>query len=311
MDTVLLVDGTAVVFRAFFAVKGLTGPDGAPTNAVFGFVRMLEQMIAHVRPTRLAVAFDGGAPKCRLELCPAYKAQRPPLPADMRRQFAAINEFLDLAGIRRVQLERQEADDVLATLAERALAADGDSRVVVATADKDLMQLVGPRLELMAQSKDFLRTGEARVKEKTGVEPGQVVEWLAMVGDVADNIPGVPGVGPKTAAKLLGEFGSLEACYAALDRVEPASLREKLKDARAVTDRNVALMTIDRHLDGVPDAPPVAPSPSPDALRDFFLRLGLHRFAAEGLFGATREAAPPKPPKPPKPAGPVGQLTLF
>ena len=310
--TLLLVDGTAVAYRAFFAVRSLTAPDGHPVNCLFGFVRLLDQLVAHVAPARTVVAFDGGSPACRLALCPDYKAQRAPMPPDLRSQLPLLNEFLALAGIPALRLDHEEADDVLGTLASRA-AADG-WQVRIATADKDLMQLVSPSVTLLAQSKDLETTDAARVRAKTGVDPSQIVEWLALVGDTADNIPGVPGIGPKTAAALLQEHGTLAALYDALPSLPSDSLRAKLADARPVTDRNTALMTIDRDLPGLPsldDLSATTPPPAPAALLDFYHRHGLRKFAASRLFLPSDAPSAPPPPPPPPPPPAQQQLSLF
>lgn len=302
----LIVDGTAVAYRAFYAVQGLSTRDHQPTNALFGFVRMLRQLEARWRPERLVATFDGGSPAHRLEKCPAYKAQRAPMPDDLRSQLALINEYLDVAGIPRILLPHQEADDVMATLADRAARAGAVVRL--ATSDKDLMQLVDDRVRLIPPTKTDEELDVAGVAAKTGVRPDQIVDWLALIGDVADNIPGVSGIGPKTAAKLLARFGSLAECFARADEIDSDSLRAKLLAGRAVAELNVQLMTLDKAVPGVPDWADV-PAPAPDAarLKAFFEKYELHRFAAEAAGGAP--AAPAPKPPPARPA--QDQLSLF
>lgn len=301
MSTLLLVDGTAVAYRAFFAVKNLSAPDGHPTNALFGFVRLLKNLADAIQPDKIVVTFDGGSPAHRLEKCPAYKGQRAPMPDDLRSQLPLLDDFLDHAGIPHFRIPSQEADDVLATLADDA--AQKGWSVRIATSDKDLMQLVTPAIHLVAPSKDLAVLDPPAVKTRTGVEPSQIVHWLALIGDVADNIPGVTGIGPATAAKLLAEYGTLDAVYAALPSFSSASLRAKLENARPVTDLNIDLMTLDRHVPGLPPIESIPPhaSPSPDALKDFYRLHGLKSFAVEGLF------CPPPPPPAPQPT----QLSLF
>ena len=300
----LIVDGTAVAYRAFYAVRDLSARDGTPTNALFGFIRMLRQLEARWKPDRVVVAFDGGSPAHRLEKCPAYKAQRAPMPDDLRSQLPRINEFLAAAGIPMVLLKGQEADDVMATLAGRAAAAGAIVRL--ATSDKDLMQLVTDRVRIVPPTQADTELDPAGVEAKTGVPPARIVDWLALIGDSADNIPGVDGIGPKTATKLLAQFGSLTACLAGADRLESESLRAKLSAGRATAELNVALMTLDREVPGVPDWKDIPP-PAPDAarLRAFFERNDLHRFIAE----MDRIPAAVAPPPAPRPAG--GQLNLF
>ena len=306
-QSVLIVDGTAVAYRAFYAVRELSTRAGQPTNALFGFVRMLRQLEAHWRPDRLVVAFDGGSPAHRLEKCPAYKAQRAPMPDDLRSQLGLINEYLDAAGVPRILLKGQEADDVIATLADRAARAGAVVRL--ATSDKDLMQLVGDRVRLVPPTKTEEELDAAGVEAKTGVRPDQIVDWLALVGDAADNIPGVNGIGPKTATKLLAQFGSLPECFAQADRIESDRVRGKLQAGRATAELNVQLMALDKHVPGVPEWRDV-PAPAPDAakLKAFFGKYELHRFAAE-IEGKSAAAAPAA--KPARTRPPSDQLSLF
>jgi len=294
----------AVAYRAFYAVRDLSTRDGTPTNALFGFVRMLRQLEARWHPDRLVVAFDGGSPARRLDKCPAYKAQRAPMPDDLRAQLPLINEFLETAGIPMIRIDRQEADDVLATLAVRAAAAGATVRL--ATSDKDLMQLVSDRSRLVPPTKTDTELDPAGVEAKTGVRPDQIVDWLALIGDAADNIPGVMGIGPKTATRLLVQFGSLENCLARAGQIESESLRRKLLAGAETARLNVELMALDCAVPGVPDWSEIPP-PAPDAVRlkAFFETYELHRFAAETASAAP--AAPP--PKPPPPA--AAQLELF
>ncbi|HAL91721.1 MAG TPA: hypothetical protein DCM68_01695 [Verrucomicrobia bacterium] len=299
--SVLIVDGTAVAYRAFYAVRDLSTRDGRPTNALFGFIRMLRQLEAKWRPDRVVVAFDGGSPAHRLEKCPAYKAQRAPMPDDLRSQLPLINEFLAAAGIPMILLKGQEADDVIATLADRAAQEGATARV--ATSDKDLMQLVGGQVRIVPPTKADEELDAAGVEAKTGVKPAQIVDWLALIGDTADNIPGVMGIGPKTATKLIGQFGSLAECLAQAQQIESASVREKLLAGRATAELNVELMTLDKNVPGVPDWSEI-PAPAPDEarLKDFFEKYELHRFAASPA-PAAKSQPPPRPAE--------GQMSLF
>jgi DNA polymerase I len=253
-NTLLLVDGTAVAYRAYYAIAELSTRAGKPTNAVFGFIKMLQQLEQLWNPTHWTVVFDGGTPEERLIRLPTYKAQREPMPDALRAQFADIERYLDLAGVQSIRMDRQEADDVIATLASSA-----SSGVLIATSDKDLFQLINDRVFMISPSKAGSKMGSAEVLEKTGVRPEKIVEWLALTGDTVDNIPGVPGVGPKTAAKLLAQFGSLENLWSKLDEVASQKLREALAAHRTDVVRNVELVTLRRDLN-VPvsmDAMPV------------------------------------------------------
>ena len=310
--SVLIIDGTALAYRAFYALRDLSTRDGRPVNALFGFIRMIRQLTKHWRPERVIVTFDGGSPAHRLEKCPEYKAQRAPMPDDLRRQLPWMNEYLAAVGIPMVLLKGQEADDVMATLATRAADAGADVRLV--TSDKDLMQLVSERIRIVPPSKTQDEKEENGVVAKTGVKPEQIVDWLALIGDTSDNIPGIMGVGPKSAAKLLQQFGSLEECLARSDEIEPAGLREKIQAGRATAELNVELMELDRAVPGVPEWEEIpAPMPDLDKMKSFFETYELRQFAAllaydQQVPSVSRSPRPPKPA--PKPAD-DGQMSLF
>lgn len=244
----LLVDGTGIVFRAFFAIRGLSTRDGTPSNAVFGFVRMLHQLLATWKPTHVVVALDGGKPEKRMALLPAYKANRPPPPEGLERQVPVVEEFLDCRQVTWVRRDRQEADDVMATLCSEAVASGG-ADVLVATSDKDMLQLVGGPVCVVPVSAAGERLDAEGVKAKTGVYPKQIVDWLALVGDSSDNIPGVKGVGPKTAARLLQQFGDLNSLWSDLASVSRPGIREALAGARETVERNIDLVRLDRTVD--------------------------------------------------------------
>lgn len=295
----------AVAYRAFYAVRGLSTRDNQPTNALFGFIRMLRQLEARWHPDRLVVSFDGGSPAHRLEKCPAYKAQRAPMPDELRSQLPLINEFLEAADIPMILIQSQEADDVIATLATRA-AAEG-ATVRVATSDKDLMQLVDDRVRIVPPTKTDEELDAAGVEAKTGVRPSQIVDWLALIGDVADNIAGVNGIGPKTATKLIAQFGSLAACFEQAEKIKSDSVREKLRAGRATAELNVELMRLDRNVPGVPTWGEIpASAADPARLKAFFEKFEFHRFADElseksGPMASTKPVSRPSD----------GQLNLF
>ena len=211
MDRLLIVDGHAYAYRAFHAIRDLRSPDGRPTNAIYGFVKMLAKMRAAVEPTHLMVVWDGGLSAERVARLPEYKAQRPEMPDDLKPQLDEIVEYLKAAGIASFCGDGVEADDYIACLARRA--ADAGMTVVIASSDKDFMQLVSARVGLLnPNDKSETVWTDEQVRAKAGVEPSQIVDWLSLMGDTVDNIPGVPGVGPKTAADLLNQFGSVAGC---------------------------------------------------------------------------------------------------
>lgn len=224
-----LIDGHSLTFRAYYAIRRLSSPSGEPTGAVFGFTQMLFKLIDGHRPAHLAVVFDTGKPTFRSELYADYKANREKPPEDFDRQMARIYELLRGMGLAVYESEGYEADDVIATMAARVSA--GGGRVRVMTADKDLFQLVEDRVRVLrpAGSAALVEHDADAVEASIGVRPEQVPDWLALVGDSSDNIPGVPGIGAKTATDLLRQFGSLEAMLERPDDLPRPRQREALK----------------------------------------------------------------------------------
>ena len=251
----LIVDGHAYAYRAFYAIRNLRSPAGHPTNAIYGFVKMLAKMKAGLAPTHLMVVWDGGLSAERLAALPEYKAQRPEMPDDLRPQLDGLVGYLQAAGIASFRGDDVEADDYIACLARQA--AQAGMSVVIASADKDFMQLVSPQIGLLnPNDKTEAVWTDEQVQAKAGVRPAQIVDWLALMGDSVDNIPGVPGVGPKTAADLLNRFGSVAALYGRLEEVKSEKLRESLRSSAAAVQRNLMLLRLrdDLPCDFVPEA---------------------------------------------------------
>jgi DNA polymerase I len=246
-STLILVDGMAVLYRAYYAIQSLSTKSGRPTNAVFGFIRMMKQLRDVLKPTHWAVAFDGGLPENRLKLLDQYKAQRPAMPAALKEQILAVEQYLDGACVTRIRQDRQEADDVIASMAIR-MSGEAD-RVLIATGDKDMYQLVTGKISVVAVSGNLDSMGPAEVKRKMGVDPSQIVDLLALVGDSSDNIPGVPGVGPKTAARLLQQYGSITELLAHLDDLPEGKVKNAIRESRDIILRNVELVTLRGDLD--------------------------------------------------------------
>ncbi|HEY3763378.1 MAG TPA: 5'-3' exonuclease H3TH domain-containing protein [Verrucomicrobiae bacterium] len=243
MDRLLIVDGHAYAYRAFHAIRELRSPAGRPTNAIYGFVKMIEKMRATVAPTHLMVVWDGGLSAERMAVLPEYKAQRPEMPDDLRPQLDEIVAYLNAAGIASYCSPGIEADDYIACLAWRA--ADAGMNVVIASSDKDFMQLVSARIGLLnPNDKSEAIWTDEQVRAKTGVEPSQIVDWLSLMGDSVDNIRGVPGVGTKTAADLLKQFGSVEELYRRLDDVKSERLRGALRESQGIVRRNHELVRL-------------------------------------------------------------------
>ena len=209
-----LVDGTSQLFRAYFAIQGLSNDDGLPTNAVYGFTNMLRKLVQDEQPPYLGVAFDPGGPVFRHEEYGDYKANRPPAPEDLRVQVPYAKEICEALGIPVLELKGYEADDLIATYT--AQARDAGFEVVVVASDKDLLQLVDDGVTVLNPSKNLLLDSDG-VATSFGVPPERVRDVLGLMGDSVDNIPGVPGIGLKTAAQLLNRWGDVATLLDNLD----------------------------------------------------------------------------------------------
>ncbi len=221
-----LIDGSSQMYRAYHAIRGLTGPDGRPTNAVFGFVTMLRKLIADHQPTRIAASFDLAGPTFRDAISADYKANRPKMPDDLAAQVPLVFRACEALGVPIVTCEGFEADDVIGTMAVQASAADHE--VVVVTGDKDLLQLVGGRIRVLNPRDEGTWYDAAAVTERFGVPPDRVVDVLALAGDAVDNIKGVPGIGDKGARELVAAFGSLDNLLDRAGEVPQRRYREAL-----------------------------------------------------------------------------------
>jgi len=220
-----LIDGSAYLYRAFFALPDLSTTAGLPTNAIYGFIMMLQKIIRERRPDCLAVVFDEKGPTLRHEAFTAYKAQRPPMPDALSRQIPYIHRMVEACAIPVVKRQGFEADDLIGTLARQA-ATEG-LEVVIVTGDKDMFQLLSPVVRIFDPVKNKVFTEEDCLA-RFGVEPARVVEVMGLMGDQADNIPGVQGIGEKTAKKLIAEFGTIEQVLARLPEVNGEKLRALL-----------------------------------------------------------------------------------
>ena len=238
----LIVDGHAYAYRAFHAIRSLNSPSGAPTNAIFGFIKMTQKIQAQLKPTHLAVVWDGGLAAERMAEHPEYKTHRPPMPDHLETQIDEIVSWLEAAGLTSLCKEGVEADDWIASIARHVAR---EMPVVIASSDKDFMQLVSDRIGLLNPNDKTEKVWTAAdVRAKTGVAPNQIIDWLALVGDTVDNIRGVPGVGAKTATELLVQFGSAENIYARLAEVKSEKLRSSLAAAAEIVRRNQRLVCL-------------------------------------------------------------------
>ena len=239
----LIIDGHAYAYRAFYAIRHLNSPTGAPTNAIYGFVKMLAKMRSRIQPTHLVVIWDGGLAAERMEALPAYKAQRPPVPPDLDAQIEDIHTFLRASRIPSLHRDGVEADDWIAALAKQAAATGAE--VVIASSDKDFMQLVSERIGILnPNDKSETIWNRDQVVTKTGVTPEQLVDWLSLIGDAVDNIPGIAGVGPKTATDLLRQFGSIDLMLERLAEIKSDKLRQALTEGARLLRRNQTLIRL-------------------------------------------------------------------
>jgi DNA polymerase-1 len=301
-----LIDGSGYIFRAYHALPPMNRPDGTPINAVFGFCRMLTQLLDDPEVDHVAVILDAGRTTFRSEIYPAYKAQRPEPPEDLIPQFPLIREAATAFGMPSIELPGFEADDLIATYAR--LAVEAGATCTIVSSDKDLMQLVRPGVDMMDPMK-MRKVGPAEVMEKFGVTPDKVVDVQALAGDSTDNVPGAPGIGIKTAALLINEFGDLETLLKRTAEIKQPKRRESL-------EQNADLIRISRKLvllrDDVP--PPADPdsfdkhAPDPNVLLPWLEQQGFKSLLAryKGELGeATSPVAPAATPAPAKTAEPA------
>jgi len=240
--TLYLIDGSAYIYRAFFALPALNNSKGLQTNAVYGFTTTLLKIIREHKPDGLAVAFDEKGPTLRHEEFKDYKAQRPPMPDGMKAQIPYIHRVVEALNIPAARQAGYEADDLIGTLARQAEQADYD--VVIVTGDKDMLQLVTSHIRIYDPVKDKW-SGNAECVAKFGVEPGRVIEVMGLMGDASDNIPGVKGIGEKTAMKLIAQFGTIDELLRRLDEVTPARIKTLLSEQAENARLSRKLATID------------------------------------------------------------------
>ncbi len=243
--TIYLVDGTSYLHRAYHAVAPLSTSTGFPTNAVMGFTRMLLKLLAEKSPRYLAVVFDAKGPTFRHEMFEDYKSNRPPMADDMAVQIPKVKEILEALNIKILEKEGYEADDLMGTLAKTA--ESKGYNVVLVTGDKDFRQLLSPRVQMWDTMRDKVTTHED-LKKEYGLDPSQFVDVMGLAGDSGDNIPGVNGVGEKTAIKLIKQFGSLEGVLEHLDKVKGKKLKENLSRCKDSAILSKELVRIDCHV---------------------------------------------------------------
>lgn len=285
-NTIYLIDGSAYIYRAFHAVRGLSNSSGMPTNAVYGFTRMLMKLINDRSPAYAAMCFDAKGPTFRHEMYADYKANRPPMPDDMAIQIPYIKEVTRAFRVPMFEKQGVEADDIIGTLAKLAEAAGHE--VIMVTGDKDFVQLVTEKTILWDPMKDKTRN-LAAIREEYGMDPGRIIDVMGLSGDTSDNVPGVPGIGPKTALSLIQAFGSMEGLYENLHQLaKKKKQHENLSTYREQAFLSRELVTINRDLpiDFDPEKLKTRP-PDEGGLLDLFKKLE--------FSGLQQAFAPPEP----------------
>ena len=274
-DRLFLIDASAYVYRAFYALPELNAPDGMPTNAIYGVITMLLKLLEQHRPQLIAAVFDRPEPTFRHTAFAAYKANRRETPDSLTTQLPEIKEIVALMGIPTIEKAGVEADDIIGTLARQA--ARAGAAVTIISGDKDLLQLVGPDIVVMDTMQDRAYDSAA-VRQKFGVTPDRLIDLFSLTGDSADNIPGVAGIGPKTAEKLLTQFDDLDAIYANLDAVTQKRAQSALRAHRDEAFLSRHLVTIDTAVElNRSWRELVRTEPATDQLRQRFKRFGFGR----------------------------------
>ncbi|MFA6005483.1 MAG: 5'-3' exonuclease H3TH domain-containing protein [Patescibacteria group bacterium] len=247
----LVIDGSAVLHRAYHALPPFTSPDGTPTNALYGFIKMLLSLIDQVQPMYLVVCFDSPIPTFRKKLLPSYQAQRPKTPDEYKVQIPLTQKYLEKAGIAQYFLPGFEADDVIGTITALSKREDPDLHVYIVTGDKDILQLVDERTTVLMPKSgvgniNYMR--EQQVKERLGVMPKQIIDYKALVGDPSDNYGGIRGIGPKKATDLLMKYGNLKNIYEHIEELDH-KVKSLLVECKKDAELSQTLATIKTDLD--------------------------------------------------------------
>lgn len=240
-----LIDGSSYFYRAYHAIKGLSNSKGLPTNAIYGFTNMLLKIIREKKPDAIAVVLDSPAPTERHRIYEEYKAQRPETPNDLVIQIPYIKEVIKSFNVASFEMPGYEADDIICTIAKKAASQNID--VFILSGDKDMMQVIGNRIKIYDPMKD-LTIDENYVKERFGVTPERIPEIMAIAGDTVDNIPGVKGIGEKTAREMLSKAGSLEELLNYPERIENERLRKMIKENIETIKVSLTLATINTEI---------------------------------------------------------------
>ena len=291
MDNVVLIDAYSQIFRSFYAVRVLKDPKGRPVNALYIFTKLLLGIEKEYPGNTGAMLFDCGKVKFRLEVAPEYKANRPPMPDDLKSQMPAIREMAEAFGWPLLSAANYEADDLIGGFAKSCT-----EKVLIVTSDKDLSQLVNDRISILAPTKGnsggFAIRQEAEVIEKFGIKPELVADYLALVGDSSDNIPGVSGIGPKSAAALLNEYGPIESWGEHFEKLSGSKLAAKLNGKEELLKNNLILVRLKTELpEEFKDLKKTLARRSPDWQK-------IAQLCREYAFNAILKVLPCEPPEP-------------
>lgn len=308
MKQLMIIDGSSLLYRAFFALPPLKSATGQPTNAVYGFMTMLIKLFEDLKPDYAVVAFDKGKVTFRTEMYEDYKGNRPDAPDDLRPQFALIREVLKSLGILVIEEEGFEGDDIIGSLAKKLASPDMFVRII--TGDRDSLQLVDQYAHVMLTKKgisDMLEVSQENMEELYGYGPDKVVDMKALMGDSSDNIPGVPGVGEKTALKLIKEYGDLDGVYEHVEAISGKKLKERLTDNKELAYLSRQLATIKTDMDLAYKAEDFTVNYHVSEVEPLFQQLGFSKLTArmtkavgresdlggaDSLFGSLIEEAP-------------------
>lgn len=291
MENVVLIDAYSQIFRSFYAVRVLKDPKGRPVNALYIFTKLLLGIEKEYPGNTGAMLFDCGKVKFRLEVAPEYKANRPPMPDDLKSQMPAIREMAEAFGWPLLSAENYEADDLIGGFAKSCT-----EKVLIVTSDKDLSQLVNDRISILAPTKGnsggFAIRQEAEVIEKFGIKPELVADYLALVGDSSDNIPGVSGIGPKSAAALLNEYGPIESWGEHFEKLSGSKFAAKLNGKEELLKNNLILVRLKTELpEEFKDLKKTLVRRSPDWQK-------IAQLCREYAFNAILKVLPCEPPEP-------------
>lgn len=308
MKQLMIIDGSSLLYRAFFALPPLKSATGQPTNAVYGFMTMLIKLFEDLKPDYTVVAFDKGKVTFRTEMYEDYKGNRPDAPDDLRPQFALIREVLKSLGILVIEEEGFEGDDIIGSLAKKLASPDMFVRII--TGDRDSLQLVDQYAHVMLTKKgisDMLEVSQENMEELYGYGPDKVIDMKALMGDSSDNIPGVPGVGEKTALKLIKEYGDLDGVYEHVEAISGKKLKERLTDNKELAYLSRQLATIKTDMDLAYKAEDFTVNYHVSEVEPLFQQLGFSKLTArmtkavgresdlggaDSLFGSLTEEAP-------------------